>query len=147
MISLNITAETPEELLRNLRGLCGGIPQEAAPAAPETPVTHPAQDAPAVQPMADIIEKARGAKKQETAPESPAVPAPQGSIPPEALPPQPPVISEAQAVELRVLCEKFCAQDPEGKKKIQRFLKDHDVPRITEMPTALVDEFKAAVAV
>lgn len=144
MISLNIMAKTPEELMRHLRGLCGGIPQDAAKEVPAAPA---APEAPAVQPMADIIAKARGAKTAETASESPAVPAPQESIPAEAKAPEPPVISEAQAVELRVLCEKFCAQDPEGKKKIQRFLKDHDVPRITEMPPALVDEFKAEVTV
>ena len=56
------------------------------------------------------------------------------------------MISEAQAVTLRVACEKFCAQDPDGKKKIRRFLKDKGVKRITALPVSLFAEFQSMVA-
>lgn len=56
-------------------------------------------------------------------------------------------ISESEAVELRVLCEKFCAKDKDGKKKIQAFLKEHNVQRITVLPESLIEEFKKAVAI
>ncbi len=103
---------------------------------------------PSVPPLAEIIEKAKGhiaPETPKTAPESAEKEAPKESTHEAENPPAEPVISEDQAVELRIACEKFCAADPEGKKKIQRFLKEKGVTRITALPVSLLPEFKAVV--
>lgn len=46
-----------------------------------------------------------------------------------------------------MLCEKFCAKDKDGKKKIQAFLKEHNVQRITVLPESLIEEFKKVVMI
>ena len=156
MITLTIVADTPEEIRRDVQRLfpCGmpaAVPAVSVPA--ETPAPAPA----GVLPMKTIIENAKGKPAEEAAPAVPPAapaeethpaetptPAPAGGE--TAEPPQEPVISEAQAVELRVLCEKFCARDAEGKKKIQHFLRQHGVARITAMPVHLLEDFRKLVA-
>lgn len=133
MITLTISAETPDELAAYLRGLT----QNSTPAVPPlTPLAEWIEDHPPVHPP------------EVLPPEPPKVPKPET---PEAPKPEPlktdGPISEAEAVELRVLCEKFCAVDKEGKKKIQAFLKEHNVQRITVLPESLIEEFKKVVMI
>ena len=117
--------------------------------ADAVPSAVPVPTVPPITPLAEIIEKAKGhmaLKTAETGPESAEREAPQ-EIPHEAEePPAEPVISEDQAVALRVACEKFCAQAPDGKKKIRQFLKDKGVKRITALPVSLFAEFQSMVA-
>lgn len=129
MITLTISAETPDELITYLRGL---IPKSTPVVPPLTPLAEWIEDHP----------------PEVLPPEPPKVPKPET---PEAPKPEPlktdGPISEAEAVELRVLCEKFCAVDKEGKKKIQAFLKEHNVQRITVLPESLIEEFKKVVMI
>ena len=115
----------------------GAVPVPAEASAPRVPT------------IAEVIERAKGhtaPKTTETAPESDEKEAPK-EIPHEAEePPAEPVISEDQAVALRVACEKFCAQDPDGKKKIRQFMKGKGVKRITALPVSLFAEFQSMVA-
>ncbi len=149
MITLTITAENPVELAAYLRGLT----QNSTPAVPPlTPLAEWIEDHPPVHPPEVLPPKPPKAPKPEPRkapkPEPPKVPKPET---PEAPKPEPlktdGPISEAEAVELRVLCEKFCAKDKDGKKKIQAFLKEHNVQRITVLPESLIEEFKKVVMV
>lgn len=149
IITLTITAETPVELAAYLRGLT----QNSTPAVPPlTPLAEWIEDHPPVHPPEVLPPKPPKAPKPEPRkapkPEPPKVPKPET---PEAPKPEPlktdGPISEAEAVELRVLCEKFCAVDKEGKKKIQAFLKEHNVQRITVLPESLIEEFKKVVMI
>lgn len=141
MITLTISAETPDELITYLRGL---IPKSTPVVPPLTPLAEWIEDQPLVHPPKAQKPEPRKAPKTEP----PKVPKPET---PEAPKPEPlktdGPISEAEAVELRVLCEKFCAVDKEGKKKIQAFLKEHNVQRITVLPESLIEEFKKVVMI
>lgn len=141
MITLTISAETPDELITYLRGLT----QSSTPAVPPlTPLAEWIEDHPPVHPPEVLPPEPPKAPKTEP----PKVPKPET---PEAPKPEPlktdGPISEAEAVELRVLCEKFCAVDKEGKKKIRAFLKEHNVQRITVLPESLIEEFKKVVMI
>ena len=149
MITLTISAETPDELITYLRGL---IPKSTPVVPPLTPLAEWIEDHPPVHPPEVLppeppkVQKPEPRKAPKTEP--PKVPKPE---PPEAPKTNPPKtdgpISEAEAVELRVLCEKFCAKDKDGKKKIQAFLKEHNVQRITVLPESLIEEFKKVVMI
>lgn len=141
MITLTITAENPVELAAYLRGLT----QNSTPAVPPlTPLAEWIEDHPPVHPPEVLPPKPPKAPK----PEPPKVPKPETPEAPKTDPPKTDgPISEAEAVELRVLCEKFCAKDKDGKKKIQAFLKEHNVQRITVLPESLIEEFKKVVMI
>lgn len=144
---IHVKLENEKEARAFLRGLAAERMTEPA----ETGVFPvPAEaSAPRVPTIAEVIELAKGhtaPKTTETAPESAEREVPK-EIPHEAEePPAEPVISEDQAVALRVACEKFCAQDPDGKKKIRQFLKEKGVKRITALPVSLFADFQSMVA-
>ncbi len=116
--------------------------------ADAVPSAVPVPTVPPITPLAEIIEKAKGymaLKTAETGPESAEKEPPKESTHEAEEPPAEPLISEDQAISLRIACEKFCAADPQGKKKIQQFLKEKGVSRITALPVSLLPDFKAVV--
>lgn len=141
MITLTFVADTPEELKKDLlffsqgnikevpgsvsikeeRSYTASASYQSDPDRKQEPVPTPEAEAPAKQ-----------TPKPEAAPEKK-----------DAVPDGP--ITEAEAVELRVLAEKFCAADKDGKKKIKEFLTKHNVPRITALPRSLISAFREAL--
>ena len=95
------------------------------PAEPERPAER--KEAPVEKPEQSVEKKAEAPAEKKDAE-------------------KPDRISEEEAVSLRIACEKFCAADKEGKKKIQQFLKDKGIARITAMPVSCLADFQAMVA-
>lgn len=130
MITLTFVADTPEELKRDVlfftQHKIAEVPGSAT-----------------VEEKRSYTASAEFHPDSEPAPDPKPEPEPEKVTEPEADGP----ISESEAVELRVLCEKFCAADKEGKKKIKEFLTTHKVSRITALPKSMLDEFKKAVAI
>lgn len=128
MITLTFVADTPEELKRDVLFFTQGK-------ISEVPGSATVEEKRSYTASAEFHPDSEPDPKPEPEPEKVTEPETDGPI------------SESEAVELRVLCEKFCAADKEGKKKIKEFLTTHKVSRITALPKSMLDEFKKAVAI
>lgn len=142
MITLTFVADTPEELKKDILFFSQGNIKEV-PGSVSIKEERSYTASASYQSDSDM--KPEPVPAPEAKAEAPAKQAPEPK--PEAAPEEKAavtdgLITEAEAVELRVLAEKFCAADKDGKKKIKEFLGKHNVPRITALPRSLISAFR-----